>query len=104
MQPTAGGVSRDGKAAVDFELSGERGTTPACATPAESRGRDFEQSQQRAAHSRRQRAGALWLRFGVACLTPVFGMAWALFDPERRALYDIAAKTAFVRLQPPPEG
>jgi len=49
------------------------------------------------------RAGALWLRFGVACITPVFGLAWALFDTERRALYDIAAKTAFVRLEAMPK-
>ena len=42
---------------------------------------------------------ALWLRYAVACVTPVFGMLWTLVDPERRALYDIAAGTAFVRLQ-----
>ena len=43
---------------------------------------------------------ALWLRYAVACVTPVFGMLWTLVDSERRALYDIAAGTAFVRLQP----
>lgn len=43
---------------------------------------------------------ALWLRYAVACITPVFGMLWTLVDSERRALYDIAAGTAFVRLQP----
>ena len=42
---------------------------------------------------------ALWLRYAVACFTPVFGMLWTLVDSERRALYDIAASTAFVRLQ-----
>jgi uncharacterized RDD family membrane protein YckC len=41
----------------------------------------------------------LWLRYAVACLTPVVGMLWTLVDSERRALYDIAASTAFVRLQ-----
>lgn len=42
---------------------------------------------------------ALWVRYAVACVTPVFGMLWTLVDSERRALYDIAAGTAFVRLQ-----
>ncbi len=46
---------------------------------------------------------ALWLRYAVATLTPMLGLAWALFDPERRALYDRAAGTAFVRLAPPPK-
>ena len=41
----------------------------------------------------------LWLRFAVACVTPVVGLLWTLVDPERRTLYDIAAGTAFVRLQ-----
>ena len=42
---------------------------------------------------------ALWLRYTLACLTPVLGILWSLVDSERRALYDIAAGTAFVRLQ-----
>ncbi len=42
---------------------------------------------------------ALWLRYAVACLTPVVGLLWTLVDSERRALYDIAAGTAFVRLE-----
>jgi uncharacterized RDD family membrane protein YckC len=52
-----------------------------------------------AADGRPARAGALWLRFGVACLTPVVGMAWALFQRDRRALYDLAAGTTFVRVK-----
>jgi uncharacterized RDD family membrane protein YckC len=36
---------------------------------------------------------ALWLRYTAACLL------WTLVDSERRTLYDIAAGTAFVRLQ-----
>jgi uncharacterized RDD family membrane protein YckC len=44
---------------------------------------------------------AFWLRYGVACLTPVIGLLWALVDAEHRALYDIASGTAFVRMQPP---
>jgi len=43
---------------------------------------------------------ALWLRYAVACLTPVVGLAWCLVDAERRALHDIASGTLFVRLQP----
>jgi uncharacterized RDD family membrane protein YckC len=41
----------------------------------------------------------LWLRYAAACVTPVVGLLWTLVDSERRALYDIAAGTAFVRLQ-----
>jgi uncharacterized RDD family membrane protein YckC len=52
-----------------------------------------------AADGRPARAAALWLRFGVACLTPVVGMAWALFQRDRRALYDLAAGTTFVRVK-----
>ena len=55
-----------------------------------------------AADGRPARAGALWLRFAVACLTPVVGLAWSLFQRDRRALYDLAAGTSFVRLQAPP--
>jgi uncharacterized RDD family membrane protein YckC len=46
------------------------------------------------------RAGALWLRYAVATATLGLGLLWALFDSERRALYDIVAGTLFVRLQP----
>ena len=42
---------------------------------------------------------ALWLRYAVACVTPVFGMLWTRVESERRALYDLATGTAFVRLQ-----
>ena len=40
---------------------------------------------------------ALWLRYVVATATLGLGLLWSLFDRERRALYDIAASTAFVR-------
>lgn len=40
---------------------------------------------------------ALWLRYVVACLTPGVGLLWTLLDSERRALYDVASGTAFVR-------
>jgi len=40
----------------------------------------------------------LWLRYAVAIFTFGLGLLWALFDRERRALYDRAAGTAFVRL------
>lgn len=43
---------------------------------------------------------ALWLRYAAATLTPVVGLLWAFFDRERRALYDRAAGTSFVRLRP----
>jgi uncharacterized RDD family membrane protein YckC len=46
---------------------------------------------------------SLWLRYTVAMLTLGLGMAWALFDRDRRALYDHAAGTFFVRLQPAPK-
>jgi uncharacterized RDD family membrane protein YckC len=45
---------------------------------------------------------ALWLRYAVACVTPVVGLLWTLVDVERRGLYDIASGTVFVRLQPAP--
>lgn len=48
-------------------------------------------------------ARALWLRYAVATLTPGIGLLWALFQRERRALYDLAAGTVFVRLQPAPK-
>jgi len=51
-----------------------------------------------AADGRPARAGALWLRYFVATFTFGAGLLWALFDGERRALYDIAARTALVRL------
>ena len=43
---------------------------------------------------------ALWLRYAAATVTPVFGLLWAFIDRDRRALYDRAAGTAFVRLRP----
>jgi len=46
---------------------------------------------------------ALWLRYAVAMLSCGLGLAWALFDRERRALYDHAAGTAFVRMKPAPK-
>ena len=46
------------------------------------------------------RARALWLRYLVATLTLGLGLLWSLFDSERRALYDIAAGTLFVRIRP----
>ena len=49
------------------------------------------------------RTRALWLRYVVATATLGLGFLWALFDSERRALYDIAAGTLFVRLQPAPK-
>jgi len=45
---------------------------------------------------------ALWLRYLVATVTLGLGLAWALFDAERRALYDIVAGTLFVRIQSAP--
>ena len=45
----------------------------------------------------------LWLRYTVATLTPAIGLLWACFEKERRALYDLAAGTAFVRLRPLPK-
>ena len=58
-----------------------------------------------AGNGRPARTHALWLRYLVATATLGLGMLWSLFDPQRRALYDIAADTAFVRMQPlePPE-
>ena len=46
---------------------------------------------------------SLWLRYAVAMFTLGLGLAWALFDRDRRALYDRAAGTFFVRLQPAPK-
>jgi uncharacterized RDD family membrane protein YckC len=45
------------------------------------------------------RTHTLWLRYLVATATLGFGLLWALFDSERRALYDIVAGTLFVRIQ-----
>ncbi len=53
-----------------------------------------------AADGRLAPARALWIRYVVACATPLVGLLWCLFDPERRALHDIAAGTLFVRLRP----
>lgn len=44
----------------------------------------------------------LWLRYVVACLTPVICLLWSLVDRQRRGLHDIASGTLFVRLQPTP--
>jgi uncharacterized RDD family membrane protein YckC len=49
------------------------------------------------------RTHALWLRYLVATATLGLGLLWALFDSERRALYDIVAGTLFVRIQPAPK-
>ena len=54
-----------------------------------------------AADGRPPSVRALWLRYSVACLTPVVSLAWCLVDAERRGLHDIASGTLFVRLQPP---
>lgn len=48
-------------------------------------------------------ARALWLRYAVATLAPGIGLLWAFFQRERRALYDLAAGTVFVRLRPAPK-
>jgi uncharacterized RDD family membrane protein YckC len=40
---------------------------------------------------------ALWLRYGVASLTPGLCLLWTLLDPERRGLHDLAAGTLLVR-------
>jgi len=45
-------------------------------------------------------ARALWVRYAAATFTPVFGLLWAFLDHDRRALYDRAAGTSFVRLRP----
>ena len=52
-----------------------------------------------AADGGRPDTAKLWLRYLVAVATLGLGLLWSLFDRERRALYDIAAGTAFVRLQ-----
>ena len=44
--------------------------------------------------------GALCLRYLVASATLGFGFFWAFFDRDKRALYDIAAGTVFVRMLP----
>ena len=51
------------------------------------------------ASGRTPRTHVLWLRYLVATATLGLGLLWALFDPERRALYDIVAGTLFVRVQ-----
>lgn len=43
---------------------------------------------------------SLWLRYAVACATPIVGLLWTLVDGEHRALYDIASGTLMVRLPP----
>jgi uncharacterized RDD family membrane protein YckC len=52
-----------------------------------------------AADGRLASARALWIRYVVACATPIVGWAWCLFDADKRALHDIAAGTVFVRLR-----
>ena len=46
------------------------------------------------------RTHALWLRYLVATATLGLGFFWAFFDRDKRALYDIAAGTVFVRMMP----
>ena len=43
---------------------------------------------------------SLCIRYVIASCTLGLGALWSLFDKERRALYDIASGTVFVRLQP----
>src|SRR4051812_27065445 len=45
-KPSAQGIGRDGDATIDFELGSQGGTTPTCATPAESQRCGLEQRQQ----------------------------------------------------------
>lgn len=45
--------------------------------------------------------GRLWLRYAVATVSLLacgLGFLWALVDPQRRALHDVAAGTLLVRL------
>lgn len=52
-----------------------------------------------AADGRLATTRALWLRYVVACATPVLGWGWCLVDRQKRALCDLAAGTVFVRLR-----
>jgi len=49
------------------------------------------------------RTRQLWTRYTIATLTPVIGFAWAFFQRDRRALYDLAADTVFVRVRATPK-
>ncbi len=51
-----------------------------------------------AADGRQASWGALCIRYGVATLTLGLGLLSCLFDSQRRAVYDFAADTRFVRL------
>lgn len=42
---------------------------------------------------------ALCLRYSIASITFGLGALWSLFDADRRALYDLASGTIFVRMQ-----
>ena len=64
MQPAPDGCRRDRDATLYLHLLGQRGATPARATPAVSRRRALEQRQQRAAQRRRQRTSAM-RRLGI---------------------------------------
>src|SRR5437870_1574729 len=57
VQPTTEGIGRDSDAAIDLELGGQAGTTPARATPAEGLRSGVEQRQERAFKRRRQGGG-----------------------------------------------
>ncbi len=46
---------------------------------------------------------SLWLRYAVACATPVLCLLWTLVDKDRRGLHDLAAGTIFVRMEAPPK-
>jgi uncharacterized RDD family membrane protein YckC len=54
-----------------------------------------------AADGRLATTRALWLRYLVGCVTPLFGWLWCPFDAQRRALCDLAAGTVFGRLREP---
>jgi uncharacterized RDD family membrane protein YckC len=45
---------------------------------------------------------SLWLRYVVACATPVLCLLWTLVDKDRRGLHDLAAGTIFVRMEASP--
>ena len=43
------------------------------------------------------------IRFAVAAVTLAIGLVWCLFDADRRAWHDMAAKTRVVRYPKPPK-
>src|SRR4051794_31610182 len=75
MEPAPDGLRRDRDATPGFQLSGERGTTPACPTPAEGRRRNLEQGQQGApqagARQRWRRLAGLSRRPQVEVTAPI---------------------------------